>query len=180
VCRSSDGGRQVAQECHILHSMPMECLPLLDRLTKRESNRQQLGVDDVPAPSAPNAAAGPPLISLSLSQHCEVLLAAVASYSMVVLTNHSSHGAGQTMPSVFWPWSCLSLTTLHISAPEEQFWCNSCTLLLHVSASLPANRCCLESKITGPGVSPDYLIRAPCGDVGSAPGMGLARRSRRS
>jgi len=70
----------------------------------------------------------------------------------------------------------LFLDTLHIFAWEEGFWCNSCSLLLHASAILTANLCCLESKITGACVSPDSLICAPRGVGGSAPRMDLACR----
>jgi len=99
---------------------------------------------------------------------------------MMVLTTDSSPGAGHIMPSVVRPCSCSSLTTLHIGAPEEGFRCNSFSLPLHESASLAANRCCLESKTTGAGVSPDSLITAPHGVVGSTPMMDLACRLRRS
>jgi len=99
---------------------------------------------------------------------------------MMVLTTDPSPRAGHIMPLVVWPCSCSSLTTLHIGAPEEGFWCNSASLPLHASLSLAANRCCLESKTTGAGVSPDSLISAPRGVVGSAPRMDLACRLRRS
>jgi len=111
----------------------------------------------------------PILASFSLAQHCAALVAAVVLSSMVVLTAGSSSGAGQFMLSVFRPCSCSFLTTLHISAPEERLLCCSFSLLLHVFSSLAANRCCLESKVTGAGVSPDSLISAPRGVVGSAP-----------
>jgi len=104
----------------------------------------------------------------------------VVSSSMVVLTTDSSPGGGQSVPSVVRPWSCSSLIILHIGAPEEGLWCSSFSLLLHAFASLAANRCCLESRITGASVSPDSLISAPCGVVGSAPRMDLACRLRRS
>jgi len=99
---------------------------------------------------------------------------------MMVLTTDSSPGAGYIMPPVVRPCSCSSLTTLHIGAPEEGFRCNSFSLPLHASASLAANRCCLESKTTGAGVTPDSLISAPHGVVGSEPRMDLACRFRRS
>jgi hypothetical protein len=84
------------------------------------------------------------------------------------------------MPSFVRPCLCSSLTTLHIGAPEEGFRFNSITLLLRVSASLAANRCCPESKITGNGLSPDSLMSAPHGFLGSAPRMDLVCRLRRS
>ena len=93
---------------------------------------------------------------------------------MVVVTTGSSPGAGQFIPSVVRPCSWSSLTALHLSASEERFRCKSSSLLLHVSASLTDNRCCLESEITCAGVSPDCLINAPRGVVGSAPRMDLA------
>ena len=43
------------------------------------------------------------LASYCLAQRCAVLLAAVVSYSLVVMTAGSSPGAGQFMPSVVWP-----------------------------------------------------------------------------
>jgi len=72
--------------------------------------------------------------------------------------------------SVHPPCYCL----LRIGAPEEGFCCNSCCLLLYASACLAANHCCLESEIAGAGVSPDSLISAHSGVVGSAPRMDLA------
>jgi len=99
---------------------------------------------------------------------------------MLILTADSAPGAGQFMPLVVRPCSCYFPTTLHIGAPEEGLLCSSFTLLLHASSSLAANRCCLDSMVTGAGVSPDSLISAPCGVVGSAPRMDLACRLRRS
>jgi len=99
---------------------------------------------------------------------------------MVVLTTDSSPGGGQSVPSVVWPCSCSSLITLHIGVPAEGLWCSSFNLLLRAFATLAANRCCLESRITGAGVSPDFLISAPCGVVSSTPRMDLACRLRRS
>jgi len=72
------------------------------------------------------------------------------------------------------------MTTLHIGAQEEGFRCNSCSLLLHASASLAANHCFLESNIAGAGVRPGSVMNAPCGVVGSMPRMDLACRLRRS
>jgi len=99
---------------------------------------------------------------------------------MVVLTTDSSPGGGQSVPSVVRPCSCSSLITLHIDAPEEGLWSSSFSLLLHAFVSLAVNHCCLESKITGTGVSPNSRITAPCGVVGSAPKMDLGCRLRRS
>jgi len=53
-------------------------------------------------------------------------------------------------------------------------------LLLHPCSDLAVNRCCLESNVTGTGVSPDSLIDAPAGVVGSMPWMDLGCRLRRS
>jgi len=99
---------------------------------------------------------------------------------MVVRTTDSSPGGGQSMPSAVRPCLCTCLINLHIGAQEKGLWCSSCSLLLHASASLAVNRCCLASKITCAGVSPDSLISVPCGVVGSAPRMDLACRLRRS
>jgi len=99
---------------------------------------------------------------------------------MVVLTTSSSQGAGQFMRSVVRLCSCFFLTTLHISAPELRYWCSFCSLLLPAWSSIGVNRCCLESKITGAGASPDSLIDAPCGAFGCAPRMDLASRLRRN
>ena len=101
--------------------------------------------------------------------HRAVLLAAVVVSSLVVLTWDSSSGAGHIVPSVVRPSSCYSLTTLHIAAPEAGFWGRFFSLPLHVSASLFAYHCCLESKITAAGVSPDSVISEPRGAVGSVP-----------
>jgi len=122
----------------------------------------------------------PILASFSLAQCCPALSTAVVSSSTVVLTTCSSPEASQLMHSVVRPCSCSFLAPLHIGAPEEGFLCISICLLHHACASLAANRCCLESKITGACVSPDYLISAPCGLVGSTPRMDLAYRLRRS
>jgi len=84
------------------------------------------------------------------------------------------------VPSVVRPCSCSSLITLHIGAPEEGLWCSSFSLLLHAIAILAVNRCCLESKVTGTGVSTDSLISALCRVVGSMPRLDLACRFRRS
>jgi len=99
---------------------------------------------------------------------------------MVVLTAGSAPGAGQLMPSIVRPCSYSWLTTLHIGAPEEGLLCSSFSWLMHALSSLAANRCCLESNVTGAGVSPDSLIRSPRGVVGSAPRMDLACRLGRS
>ena len=84
------------------------------------------------------------------------------------------------MPLVVRPCSCSSLTTVHIGALEEGFQSNSFSLPLHASASLAANRNCLESRNTGVGGSHDSLISAPCGVVGSAPRMDRTCRLMRS
>jgi len=62
------------------------------------------------------------------------------------------------MSLVVRPCSCSSLTTLDIGAPEEGFRCNSVSFLLHTFVSLAENHCCLESKITGVGLSPDSYL----------------------
>jgi len=49
-----------------------------------------------------------------------------------------------------------------------------------VFASPATELCCLDSKITGTGVSPESLIHSPRGVVGSAPRIDLAYRLRRS
>jgi len=118
----------------------------------------------------------PTLASFSLAQRCAALLAAVVSSCMVVLTAGSQPGASQFMPSVVRPCSYSFLTALHIGAPEEGFLGSSFSLLLHAFSILAASRCCLESKISGAGVSPDSLISAPRGVMGSAPRMDLSFR----
>jgi hypothetical protein len=72
------------------------------------------------------------------------------------------------MPTVNRPCECPFLTYLRIGAPEEGFWCSSCSLLLHSFASLPANRCCLESKIKGMG--PTLSLVHPVGSWAACPG----------
>jgi len=118
----------------------------------------------------------PILASFSLAQHCAALLAAVVSSSVVVLTTGFSPGAGQFMPSVVRPCSCSVLTALHIGPPEEGFLCSSFSLLLHAFSILAENRCCLESMISGAGVSPDSLISAPRGHQRQSGAAGKSTR----
>jgi len=99
---------------------------------------------------------------------------------MVVLTAGYSPRAGQLMPMVAQPCSCSFVTILHIGAPEEGLLCSPFSLLLHMLSSLAANGCGLECKVTGAGVSPNTLISAPPGVVGSMPRMDLACRLRRN
>src|SRR5882757_9059746 len=106
--------------------MLLQCISLLHRHVKRESDRPQFGVQDLHTSSSQKAAARPPLISclhtaaaptqpssvrdpsvnhiqtpapilasVSLTQRCAALLAAVVSFSMVDLTTDSSPGPGQ-------------------------------------------------------------------------------------
>jgi len=93
---------------------------------------------------------------------------------MMVLTTDSSPEVGQFMPSVVYPCPFSLLTTLHISSPEEGVWCSVFPSLLYAFASLAVNHCCLESEITGVGVSPASLIGALCGVVHSTPSLDLA------
>jgi len=153
-----------------LHSFP--CLHTAAAPTRPSSERDP-SVHHIQTPA-------PTLASFSLAKRCAALLAAVLWSSMMVLTADSSPGTSQFMPSVVRPCSCSFLTALHIGAPEAGFWCSSFNLLLHAFASLAVNLCCLESKITGAGVSPASLISAPSGVVGSAARMDLACRFRRS
>jgi hypothetical protein len=46
VCRSSNCGLSVAEDCHHLHSMHLQCFSLLDRHSKREPDRPLFGVED--------------------------------------------------------------------------------------------------------------------------------------
>jgi len=98
----------------------------------------------------------------------------------MVLTTNTSPGGGQIIASVVRPCSASFLTTLHIGSLEERFWCSSISLPLFAFASLTVNLDCLESKISGAGVSPDFLSSAPGGVMGSYPRMDLACRLRRS
>jgi len=59
-------------------------------------------------------------------------------------------------------------------------WCSLLNLLLHTVASLTAKRRCLDSKISGADLSPESLIDAPHGILGSAPRIDLAFRLKRS
>jgi hypothetical protein len=78
------------------------------------------------------------------------------------------------MPSVVRWCSCSVWTTRHFGVLDEGCLCSSFSLLPNVFASLSAKCCCcLESKITGAGVSPDFLINTSLGVVGSTPGMDL-------
>ena len=81
----------------------------------------------------------------------------------MVLTIGFSRGAYQLMSLVVRLCSCSSSTTRHLSVPDEGSSGRSFSLLLHVFATLAANHCCLQSKITGVGVSPDSLIGVPRG-----------------
>jgi len=69
---------------------------------------------------------------------------------------------------------------MYIGALEERFLCSSFRLLLHAFSSLAADRCCLEPKVSGTGVSADSLISAPRRVMGSAPRMDVACPLRRS
>lgn len=102
------------------------------------------------------------------------------SSSIIVLTPRFSPGASQLMCSVVRPCSWSISTTRQIPLPEERSSCSSSNLLLHGSASLAANRCCLESKTTGLCERADSDISAPGRVVGSAPRTDVACGSRRS
>jgi len=72
---------------------------------------------------------------------------------------------------------------LHCSAhrgPGRGIWCTFLIVLVHAFASLTAKCCCLDSKITGAGISTESRINAPRGFVGSAPRIDLTCRLRRS
>jgi len=84
------------------------------------------------------------------------------------------------MSLVVRPCSCSITTTQHISVPDEGSSCSSFCLLPHAFASLAANGCCPQSKITGAGASPDSRISASLRVVGSAPRTDLDCRLRRS
>lgn len=99
---------------------------------------------------------------------------------MVVLTTDFSPRDGNIMPLVVRPCSASVLITQHIGAMVEAFRCNSFYLLLHGSASLAVNRCCLVSKITGTPVSSDSLICAQCDVMGGTPEIDLACQLRRN
>ena len=71
-------------------------------------------------------------------------------------------------------------TTRYTGKPDEWSSSRFFSLLLHAFGSPAVNHCCLESKITGAGVSPDSLIDAPLQVVGSAPRMDLDCQLRRS
>jgi len=74
--------------------------------------------------------------------------------------------------------STSSQTLLEASSAYNTFcWCS---LKLHAFVGLAANHCCLESVIIAAGVSPDSLIDASLGVVGSAPRMDWACWFRRS
>ena len=55
-----------------------------------------------------------------------------------------------------------------MGVPDDGSSCSYFSLLLHAVASLAANSFCQESKFTGAGVTPDSVINAPLGVVGSA------------
>jgi len=95
---------------------------------------------------------------------------------MVVLTTDHSPVAGHFMASGVLPCPSSLLTTLHIGALQERLWCNSLSMLPHASDSLAVNCSCLESQISGAGVSPDSLRSAQRGVVVGAPSMDLACR----
>jgi hypothetical protein len=84
------------------------------------------------------------------------------------------------MPTVVWlSWSAVS-TTRHICVPDERSLCSFFSMLLHGFPSLAANHCCLESTMTGEGISPESLIIAPIGVEGSAHRTDVACRLSRS
>jgi len=97
----------------------------------------------------------------------------------MVSTSGSTPGAAQLMYSVVRPCSRSVSTTRHIGVPDGGSSCSAFSFQQDVFAGLAANGCGLESKITGAGVSPDSLINAPLGVVGSAPRTDLACRLRR-
>jgi hypothetical protein len=96
------------------------------------------------------------------------------------LDHYTSQGGGNLVRSIVRPCSCSSLNNLQISAQEEELWCTSFSLLLHVFDSLAVNPCCLESRMTGTGLSRDSLINAPWEVGGNTPWMDLSCRLRTS
>jgi len=123
----------------------------------------------------------PTLASLSLAQWIASLLAAVSTLSMTVLTAGISSGLGQRMISASQPHSYSFVITLHIGPPDVVWSCTAFSFeRSHALASLAVNRCCLASRATGAGVSPDSLISAPIVVVGRAPRVDLACRLSRS
>ena len=112
----------------------------------------------------------PTVTSFSVAQHCTALLAVPLSSSRMVLTTGSSTGGGQLMPSALWLCLCFISATRCFGVLEEGSLCISLSLLLYAFASLAAHCCCLESNITGAGVSPDSLINAPLGLWAARPG----------
>jgi hypothetical protein len=122
-----------------------------------------------------------PCICHALS--CAALCAVLLTSSIMDFTIGSSPGARELMPSVVRPWPGSVLTTRHMGVPDKGSSWSSFRLMLYEYARLAANRCCLESRLTGMGVSPDFLIIAPHGVIRSAPKTDLAcglRRRRRS
>jgi len=69
VCHSSNCSLGVANDCHRLHCMDLQCFLLVNRHIKRKSNRPQLGITDLNAPSVQKPAVGPPFISM-VSRRC--------------------------------------------------------------------------------------------------------------
>lgn len=98
----------------------------------------------------------------------------------MVLTTDSSPEAGELLPSVIWLCSCSVLTPLHIGVLEEGFWSSSFILIVYAFASPAVNHCCLQSNITGVGVSPASHSSTLCGVMGSAARMDFACQFRRS
>ena len=132
-------------------------------------------------PSVNNIAPPAPILTTCLLAHgCTVFVAAVATFCMGVLTTDSLPRAGQSLPLVVWPCSCSTLPTLQIIPLEVGYRYNSFSLVLHAFACLITNHCCLESKITSRGVSPDSPISTPREVVPNMSMIDLACSLRRS
>jgi len=79
------------------------------------------------------------------------------------------------MVSASRPHSCCFVLTVNIGARAVGWLCTAISFEpAHALVSVAVNRCCLASRTTGAGVSPDFLISALIGVVGRAPRVDLA------
>jgi len=68
ACCLSDCGLRVAEQCHHLHSMLLQCFAVLDCYVKRKSDRPQFRVEHLHESSPLKAEVRPPFISMFT--HC--------------------------------------------------------------------------------------------------------------
>jgi hypothetical protein len=116
--------------------------------------------------------------SFDLAHGCAAPLVVLLPPSIIFITRGPSPVASQLMPMMFRPCLYSVSKTQHIGVLDEGSFCSSYSVLLHAFASLTVNHCCLESKITGTCVIPDFHFNVPLGVVRSKDWTALACQSR--